>query len=91
MSRDTSAERKPGNVVYLADVRVRLDHSDEPSDPPPGAAAARPCELSFLDAVGEKARLARRYGQALLHPRRRSCQPPNGMASAIPRMTAFGK
>jgi hypothetical protein len=39
------------NVIYLADVRKRLGSGDERPDPWPGAAAARPCELSFLRAI----------------------------------------
>jgi hypothetical protein len=45
-----SAERGGGKIVYL-DPRKRMDHGDEPSDPRPGAAAARPCELTFVQAV----------------------------------------
>jgi len=51
MKLNTCTEQRPDNVVYLADVRKRFHHSDEPSDPPPGAAAARSCELTFLPAV----------------------------------------
>jgi hypothetical protein len=46
-----SAERGGGKIVYLSDIRKRMDHGDEPSDPRPGAAAARPYELSFVQAV----------------------------------------
>jgi hypothetical protein len=45
------ADRLANNVVYLADVRRRVDHNDEPSGPPPGAAAARSYELIFSRAV----------------------------------------
>ena len=46
-----SAERGGGEIVYLSDLRKRVDQGDEPSDPRPGAAAARPYELSFVQAV----------------------------------------
>jgi hypothetical protein len=46
-----SAERGGGKIVYLSDLRKRRDHGNEPSDPRPGAAAARPYELSFVQAV----------------------------------------
>ena len=51
MSSHPSAERGGGKIVYLSDLRKRMDHGDEPSDPRPGAAAARPCELTFVQAV----------------------------------------
>jgi hypothetical protein len=44
-------EQGGGKIVYLSDLRKRMDHSDEPSDPRPGAAAARPHVLSFVQAV----------------------------------------
>jgi hypothetical protein len=47
----TSEGHIGGNVVYLADVRNRANHNDDPSGPPPGAAAARSYELNFLRAV----------------------------------------
>ena len=47
-----SAERGRSKIVYLPDLRTRGDNGDEPSDPPPGAAAARPYKLKFLQAVG---------------------------------------
>jgi hypothetical protein len=40
------------NIIYLSDARRRLHHNDGPSDPRPGAAAARPFKPSFLQAVG---------------------------------------
>jgi hypothetical protein len=51
MPSHASAERGGGKIVYLSDLRKRMDHGDEPSDPRPGAAAARPYELSFVQAV----------------------------------------
>lgn len=45
------AEHGGGKIVDLSDFRRRLDHGDEPSDPRPGAAAARPHVLSFVQAV----------------------------------------
>jgi hypothetical protein len=48
---NTCAERRLGDVVYLADIRKRFVHNDEPSDPPPGAAAARSYKFTFLRAV----------------------------------------
>jgi len=47
-----SVEHGGGKIVYLSDLRKRMDHSDKPSDPRPGAAAARPYELTFVRAVG---------------------------------------
>jgi hypothetical protein len=46
-----SAERGGCEIVYLSDLRKRMEHGDGPSDPRPGAAAARPYELTFLQAV----------------------------------------
>ena len=46
------AESGGSKIVYLPDLRTRGDNGDEPSDPPPGAAAARPYKLKFLQAVG---------------------------------------
>jgi hypothetical protein len=46
-----SAQHGGGKIVYLSDVRQRMDQGDEPSDPRPGAAAARPCEFNFVQAV----------------------------------------
>lgn len=40
-----------GNIIYLADFRNRARSLNEPTDPRPGAAAARPVELSFLSAI----------------------------------------
>ncbi len=51
MPSHASAERGDGKIVYLSELRTRIDHGDEPSDPRPGAAAARPYELSFVQAV----------------------------------------
>jgi hypothetical protein len=39
------------NVIYLADVRKRMDRNDGSSDPPTGAGAARSYALNFLRAV----------------------------------------
>jgi hypothetical protein len=39
------------NVVYLADVRNRDCHNDDPSRPTPGAAGARCYEPNFLRAT----------------------------------------
>ena len=47
----SAADRIADNVVYLADVRRRVGHNDDPSGPPPGAAAARSYKLSFLRAA----------------------------------------
>ncbi len=58
MPSHTSAERGGGKVVYLSDLRKRMDHGDEPSDPRPGAAAARPYELTFVQAVAAPAAYA---------------------------------
>jgi hypothetical protein len=52
MPSHASAERGASKIVYLSDLRKRADHGDEPSDPPPGAAAARPYRLTFVQAVG---------------------------------------
>jgi hypothetical protein len=52
--RDATPERADtngGNIIYLSDARRRLHHNDGPSDPRPGAAAARPFKPSFLQAV----------------------------------------
>lgn len=46
-----SAESEGGNIVFLSDLRKRMDHSDEPTDPPPATAAARPYELTFVQAI----------------------------------------
>lgn len=46
------AESGGSKIVYLSDLRKGADHGDEPSDPPPGAAAARPYRLTFVQAVG---------------------------------------
>jgi hypothetical protein len=47
------AGRGSGKIVYLSDLRKRMDHGNEP-DPRPGAAAARPYELSFVQAVAAR-------------------------------------
>jgi hypothetical protein len=47
-----AAQGRGSKVIYLSDVRKRAGHSDEPLDPPPGAAAARPYKLTFVQAVG---------------------------------------
>lgn len=51
MAPITHKEQRADNIVYLADVRRRLDPNDGSSDPPAGAGAARPYELAFLRAV----------------------------------------
>ena len=47
----SAADRIADNVVYLADVRGRIDHNDEPSGPRPGASAARSFKFNFLRAA----------------------------------------
>ena len=51
MESNISVPTSSSNVIYLADVRKRFGSGDERPDPRPGAAAARPCELSFLQAI----------------------------------------
>jgi hypothetical protein len=45
------ADRTADNIVYLADVRNRDCHNDDPSGPTPGAAGARCYEPNFLQAA----------------------------------------
>ena len=45
-----------GNIIYLANFRNRARSLNEPTDPRPGAAAARPVELSFLSAIARPTR-----------------------------------
>ena len=52
------AEPGGNKIVYLSDLRKVAEHGDEPSDPPPGAAAARPYKLTFVQAVGPPAACA---------------------------------
>jgi hypothetical protein len=51
MTSNINEETFSSNVIYLADVRKRFGSGDESPDRPPGAAAARLCELSFLHAI----------------------------------------
>jgi hypothetical protein len=51
MPSHASAGRGGGKIIYLSDLQKRGHHGDEPSDPRPGAAAARPYELTFVQAV----------------------------------------
>lgn len=44
-------ERGSGKIVYLSELRKRMDHGDEPTDPPPTTAAARPYKRTFVQAV----------------------------------------
>jgi hypothetical protein len=46
-----SAEPDGRNIVFLSDRRRRMHHGDDPTDPPPATAAARPCQLTFVQAV----------------------------------------
>jgi hypothetical protein len=46
-----SAEVGGSKIVYLSELRKRIDDGDEPSDTPPGAAATRPYEFNFVQAV----------------------------------------
>lgn len=45
------AEPEGGNILFLSNLRKRIDHGDEPTDPPPATAAARPYEHTFVQAV----------------------------------------
>jgi hypothetical protein len=47
----SAADRIADNVVYLADVRSRDCHNDDPSGPTSGAAGARCYEPNFLRAA----------------------------------------
>jgi hypothetical protein len=51
MPARASTERGGGKIVYLSELRKRMDHGDEPTHPPPAAAAARPYERTFVQAV----------------------------------------
>jgi hypothetical protein len=51
MPSHASTERGGGKIVYLSEVRKRMDHGDQPTDPPPATAAARPYERTFVQAV----------------------------------------
>jgi hypothetical protein len=52
MTVNSNADNRSGNVIYLADFRKRIGSVNEPTDPRPGSAAARPVELSFLSVIG---------------------------------------
>jgi hypothetical protein len=51
MPSHASAEPDGCNIVFLSDLRKRRDHGDDPTDPPPATAAARPYELTLVQAV----------------------------------------
>ena len=51
MPSPASAECGGCKIVYLSDLRKRMDRRDGPSDPRPGAAAARTYEVTFVQAV----------------------------------------
>lgn len=42
MPSHATVEHAGGKIVYLSDLRKRMDRGDGPSDPRPGAVAARP-------------------------------------------------
>jgi hypothetical protein len=45
MPSHASAERGGGKIVYLSDLRKRMDHGDEPSDPGPELRQRDPMSL----------------------------------------------